>query len=224
FKMTRPRLILLVALLAGLLIGGAELGNLRQNRFGLYEFKYSDFIKWKPQYVGPAEIFAVLYGYFPLSFENFDAFVRQFKGGHSYVLWSFDWFFTGFIKMNWIPGFAMAQADAFQFTPISSAANVPTALSPFYADAGAVGMAVPLAFYVCVWAYLYHRSRSSVAHLTLFALYAGAFALSSFQAVVAAAFIAHQMAEILLIMAITWRLHARQKRRESVRLTLQGAL
>lgn len=213
FKITKARLGLMALVVVALMIGGAEIGNLRQNRFGMYEFKYSEFIRWKPDVVGPAEILPVLYGYFPLSFENFDAFVRQFRGGYSYVILSFDWLFTGFIKMNWVPGFMHAQANAFQFTPISSAANVPTALSPFYADSGPIGMILPLSIYMTFLVYLYRKSRSSVAHLAVFSFYSGAFALSSFQAIIAAPFIAHQIVEIAGLIALARYFDARQRLR-----------
>lgn len=218
FAITKARLALMLLAIVGLMIGGAEIGNLRQNRFGVYEFKYSEFIRWQPTIVGPAEIFPVLYGYFPLSFENFDAFIRQFRGGHSYVMLSFDWLFTGFIKMNWIPGFIQAQANAFQFTPISSAANVPTALSPFYADAGPIGMVVPLSIYMTFLVYVYKKSKSSVAHLVVFSFYSGAFALSSFQAIIAAPFIAHQIVEIAGLIALARYFDSRQQRRRALRL------
>jgi hypothetical protein len=88
-------------------------------------------IGWKFDYAGPGDVLAVLYGYFPLSFENFDKAIRQFRGSYGIALVSFDWLFTGFLKLNWFTPYAFLQAELTGFIPVSGAATVPTALSAF---------------------------------------------------------------------------------------------
>lgn len=209
-KVNAKRLLLLGVVFLALAIGGAELGNLRTNRFGVYEVKYENAIGWIPDVVGPASVFPIAYGYFPLSFENFDAFVRQFHGGYMLGFYSFDWLFTGFVKLNWVPGFAQLQSENAYFEPVSSAANVPTALFPFYADYGPVGMALPMMVYLIFWVYLFYRSRESAMFTLLFALYSGGFALASFQALIAASILVHQVVEVLLLFWVVKRLIRRK--------------
>lgn len=209
-KLNYKRIFVLSGVFLVLAVGGAELGNLRTNRFGVYDVKYENAIGWLPDIVGPASIFPVAYGYFPLSFENFDAFVRQFKGGFMLGFYSFDWLFTGFVKLNWLPGFAKLQSDNAYFEPVSTAANVPTALFPFYADFGPIGMVLPMMVYLAFWSYLFYRSRESTLFALLFALYSGGFALASFQALIAASILVHQVVEALLLFWIVKRLIERK--------------
>ena len=213
FKLTAKRWLALACAIILLAVAVAELGSLRQNRLDKYAFKYSSFIAWQGAWSGPAEIFPILYGYFSLSFENLDVYVRQFRGDYGIALTSFDWLFTGFLKLNWFTSYAFAQADQFQFMPISSAANVPTALTPFYSDLGPIGMAIPMLLYVSFWLYLYHRSRQSARALLLYAVYSGAFSMVSFQAVIAAPFLFHQLAAVWIVIGLAaWMERARARR------------
>lgn len=206
FKLTARRAWVLGVLAVALILGGAELGNLRTNRFGLYEVDYATAIAWKPEVTGPASVIPIAYGYFPLSFENFDQFVRQFNGVHMMGLYSFDWLFSGVVKLNWLPGFGEMRYLNAKFDPISSAANVPTALFPFYADFGPVGMVLPMMLYAMFWIFCFYKARESPLFLVLFALYSGGFALSSFQALIAAPVLIQQLIEVSLIFWITGRL------------------
>lgn len=199
FKLTIRRVTTALILFIGLSIGAVELGNQRTNRFGLYEVNYSQAIKWRPDTVGPAGIFAVLYGYFPLSFENFDEFVSHAKDKRTYGSSSFDWFLTGFVKMNRFTGGLHAD-DAFQtFRPVSSAANVPTAMLPFYSDFGLIGMIFPALVYFMLWLFLFYRSATTHQYLMWYAIYTAAFALSSFQALMVSPMIFHQLLMVFLI-------------------------
>lgn len=213
-SISRKKLFLLCVLLVALMIGTVELGNLRHNRFGMYEFKYSEMIGWRPQIVGPAEIWPVLYGYTSLSFENFNQVVVDFIGRHTIVLFSFDWLFSGFIKLNWFTQYNLAQAMTLQYSIISNAAAVPTALVPFFADGGAVGMALPMMFYAAIWIMFYAKAHSSFLALALYGIYSGAFALSSFQALIASGPIAQQLLWAVLIFAISSRQMAPRKSRQ----------
>lgn len=207
FAITKIRVFYILVFVVALAVGASELGNLRQNRFGVYDFTYSEMIKWRLDYAGPSDVLAVLYGYFPLSFENFDAFVYQSSGKRTYFLFSLDWLFTGFLKLNWLPGLTAAQSEAFQFQPITSAANVPTALSPFYADLGPILIIIPLLVYMSIWVGLYIKAAQNVMFLALFALYSGAFALSSFQALIAAPLIIQQLLGVFVVFYLSawWR-------------------
>lgn len=217
FKWSFKRVALILSVFSLLVIAGVELGSLRQNRFDKYSFKYSDFILWKPEWLGPVEIFPTLYGYFSLPFENLDTYVRQFRGGYGIALTSFDWLFTGFLKFNWFTSYAFAQAEHFQFTPVSSAANVPSALTPFYSDLGPIGMALPMLLYVSFWLYLYYRSKSSMRSLLVYAIYSGAFALVSFQAIISAAFLFHQLLEVVVIFSVAAWLEGYRRQRQAVK-------
>lgn len=210
-RISKSRMLLILALGMAVLVGVAEIGNQRQNRFGVYEFKYSEFIGWKPTVTGPAEIFPVLYGYTSLSFENFNQMVAQFRGQHSVILFSFDWLFSGFIKLNWFTQYNLAQADVLKYSVISNAAAVPTALVPFYADGGAVGMALPMSFYMGMWLFFYLRSGSSFLLLTLYGVYSAAFALSSFQSLIVSGPVAQQLVWAFLIFAIASFAHKRKQ-------------
>lgn len=211
FKVTKKRIVLAAFVLIGLAVGGAELGNLRTTRFGEYDVKYEVAIGWIPEIKGPASVFPIAYGYFPLSFENFDTFVAQFKGEHLLGLYSFDWLFTGFIKLNWISGYAQVQAENAQFVAISTAANVPTALYPFYADFGPIGVVIPMLLYVSIWLFFFYSSLDRFLYLAMFAVYSGGFALSSFQAIIAAPVLVHQLFEIFILFWIVRNVAIRRR-------------
>jgi hypothetical protein len=76
---------------------------------------------------------------------------------------------------------------------------VPTALLPFFSDFGPIGIAVPLLIYVTIWIYFYISAKNSLLYASVFGIYSGAFALSSFQAQVASGPIAQQLVWAALI-------------------------
>jgi hypothetical protein len=201
FKTNIRNYVILGATLALLLVAGSELGTQRHNRFGEYEFKYAEMIKWKPESVGPTEVWPVLYGYTALSFENLDATISSHNGKYTYVLFSFDWLYSGFLKLNWITPYELARYENTQREIISTAATVPTALFPFYKDFGPIGLTIPTALYMGALLLFYIR-HSSTRYTAMYALYAGAFGLASFQALVAASPIIQQLAWIFIICAI----------------------
>jgi len=207
FHWTKKRAILAILVIFALLVGGTELGNLRTNRFGTYNVEYDSAIEWKPGIRGPANVLPITYGYFPLSFENFDRFVSNHNDTYMYGVNSFDWVFSGFIKLHWIPGISgLYRVNAKFYMPVSSAATVPTALYPFYADFGSIGMAFPMILYASIWIAFFYRSRKSFCCVMLFAVYSGAFALSSFQAIIAAPILIQQIVEIFLLFWFARRL------------------
>lgn len=208
FKLTWKRLVLLLATLAVVAIGVVELGNQRTNRFGLYKVEYGQAIKWKPDITGPAGVFPVIYGYFPLSFENFDAFVEHAGEKRADGLTSFDWFFTGLVKLNRFSG---SDSGAYgSFVPVSSAANVPTALLPFYNDFGVTGMVFPAVLYMILWLLFFYKSSKDVVWLMLYGIFSAAFSLASFQALVAAPIIFHQLILASFVVFISKRIARRR--------------
>ncbi|MBP2638705.1 MAG: hypothetical protein H6Q72_4612 [Firmicutes bacterium] len=200
FKMNAKRLMLLLATVSVVAIGVVELGNQRTNRFGLYKVEYGQAIKWNADIAGPAGVFPVLYGYFPLSFENFDSFIAHAGERRGDGLSSFDWFFTGIVKLNRL---ATSDNGSYgSFIPVSSAANVPTALLPFFNDFGLLGMVFPAALYMVVLVWFFYKSARDVVWLLLFGVFSAAFSLASFQALVAAPIIFHQLLFISVVFLI----------------------
>lgn len=211
YKPTRRNAIASALVLAVALVAASELGTQRHNRFGIYEFKYAEMIKWKPENTGPGEVFPVLYGYTALSFENLDATISMHNGRYTYALYSFDWLYSGFLKLNWFTTYGLAQYENYQRERISGAAAVPTALIPFYKDFGPIGIVIPMVLYMGALLTLYLKSKST-ALLALFGIYSGAFGLASFQALIAASPIIQQMAWVLGIFALSKILSKRRDR------------
>lgn len=201
FRIDKKRLFYVITVLVLLAVTFAELGNLRTNRFGKYQVDYGKAIRWNSSITGPSDIFPILYGYFPLSFENFDSFVRQNKEKKTYGVMSFDWFFNGTFKLNRFLNYGGSNSMG-SFKPISSAANVPTSLHPFYSDFGAVGIVIPAFFYMTVWLLFFYKSRHEIKWLLIYAVFTGAFVLSSFQALMTASIIYHQLILTLFLFFI----------------------
>lgn len=197
FKPTIKRAFIALFAAALLIAAGSDLGMQRHNRFGMYEFSYSEMIKWLPDYKGPLEVFPILYGYFPLSFENLDASISNHNGKYTYVLYSFDWLFSGFLKLNWFTSYEAAKYANYQGEAIHGAAAVPTALFLFFKDFGPVAIILPCAIYSGLFCFLFIRSRDPK-YAAMYGVYSGAFALTSFQALIASGPIAQQLAWVLL--------------------------
>lgn len=196
----KARHVVIAALVVvSLAVLAVELGNQRENRFGLQRFKYQDAILWKPDLVGPYSTLPVAYGYSSLSFENLNGFVRTNKLNRTYGVMSFDWFFTGIVKFNWLRSFNELSSGLAAYRPVSSAANVPTALYPFFADFGAALAWIPMCIYMAFWLELYRRAASSLKFALLYAVYSAGFALSTFQAVIVSPLLVQQLIEIALL-------------------------
>lgn len=209
-------LLALVSLL--MVIGLVHLGNERHNRFGKYNISYVDVIQWKG-YSGPADIFPVLYVYFPLSFENFDRYVIQHKYIRTYGLNSIDWLITGFFKLNHIPEIRDLQEITLQYSPVSTGANVPTALAYFYSDFG-LGAWVPMMLYMFLWLTLYKKNIQSNKYSIYYALISAGFALSSFQAIIIAPLLYHQIFQGFIVLMLSNSLIKKRK----LKVTIQPAI
>ncbi|MCX9156664.1 oligosaccharide repeat unit polymerase [Niveibacterium sp. 24ML] len=214
WKLRRIHVIVLIIVGCASVLGAIELGNQRTNRFGTYSVSYEKAIGWKPAEAGPSGAFAVAYGYVPLSFENFDRYVNQAKyRKKTWGAMSLSWLFFG-LKLNWIPGFGSLIEGADSFEPVSGAANVPTSLFPFYSDFGVFGVWLPMIVYMTVLCFFYSRSGRSYLWLALYGLYAGAFTLSGFQALIAAPIIFHQLVEIVVVFLVAQSLSRRELTRQ----------
>ncbi|WP_124553231.1 O-antigen polymerase [Methylophilus methylotrophus] len=201
FKFNLKRVVSALLITTILAVAFAELGNLRTNRFGKYEVDYSDIIKWNSSVTGPADILPILYGYFPLSFENFDSFVRQNKEKRTNGTMSFDWLLTGTFKFNRFANLGGLNGLG-SFKPISGAANVPTSLHPFYSDFGPIGIFFPAFFYMSIWLFFFYKSQQEVKWLLIYSVYSASFILSSFQALMTASIIYHQLLLTLFLFFI----------------------
>src|SRR2546429_449355 len=201
-----------IAALVGLLLGLVELGNQRLNRFGRYSVSYGDAIGFRA-YRGPGEAVAVAYGYFALSFENLDRFVKENPEYRTGGLLSFSPLFNALFFVNRLTAGKYPGPDAIvdRRNPVGPMATVETALAPFYLDFGA-GMAwVPMLFYMLVWLWLYSRRHRSAAYVTAYAGYSASMVLSAFQGVVAAPFIYQSLALALLPLALYRPTFARER-------------
>jgi len=188
-----------LAALVGLLLGLVELGNQRLNRFGRFSVSYGDAIGFRG-YRGPAEAFAVAYGYFALSFENLDRFVKENPEYRTRGLLSFSPLFNAVFFVNRLTAGKYPGPDTIvdRRNPVGPMATVETALAPFYLDFGA-GMAwVPMLFYMLVWLWLYSHRHRGLSYVIAYAGYSASMVLSAFQGVVAAPFIYQGLALALL--------------------------
>lgn len=204
-KMKLKNLFIAGCITGLVMVAAAELGNQRTNRFGVYEIDYGQAIGWKPPLSGPSDIFPILYGYFPLSFENFDSFVRNNKENRTYGALSLEWLFVGVVKLNWLKDYQNLLEEIDGFHPVSSAATVPTSLYPFYGDFGVYGAWIFMFLVMWFWLELFRLSYASLIYKILFALYSSGFALASFQALILAPVLIQQMIELVLVFFIVRR-------------------
>ncbi len=216
-------LLTVVTLLAGSGLF-ALMGAIRSSHAGQYDVNYARYIAFIPN-EGPLGIFALLYGYFALPFENFNILVISNLGHRTFGLASLHWLFVGFFKLNLIfPGFGSSYNAVELFQPISGASTVSTGLVPFYLDFGVGGAWVPMILYMAGWLLLYRRSRDSTLHMVLYALTSASFALSSFQPLVNSPFLFYQLLYAVVfytVIRVTWTAKA-ERRRSSVMYSPSG--
>lgn len=178
-----------IIVFAGLAYGAVVLGNLRTSKFGALSTSYARAIDFQGP-PGPGESFSVVYGYFGLSFENLDRFVRADRGHRTYGLLSLSpvfntVFFVGRLTQGEYPGPAEVVRHR---NPVGTMATVGTALSDFYLDFGMLAF-LPMLGYGMVWVILYYLSRRGPVLYVIYCSYTAAICLSSFQAVVVAPFL-----------------------------------
>jgi hypothetical protein len=212
-RVTARRVAVLTLAAMGFIYGLVELGNQRVSQYGKYTWSYAEAIGFRPM-AGPGDVFAVIYGYFPLSFENLDRFVRNNRSFRTHGLLSFNPLFnTVFFakKVTGTENYPTEQIIVERRNPIGAMATVGTALSDFYLDFGASFAWLPMALYMMVWTMLFRRARASQGWLLAYGLFSSAMALASFQAVMAAAVIYQAMLLGLLPFAIGARRRATER-------------
>lgn len=184
YLQNRSRQILKRAIYAGLALAivFVVFGNMRASHLGKYEISYADSIGYHGLR-GPGEIFAWLYGYFPLSFENYDRFVRNVEpGAHTYGLYTLRPLILGLTQLDaYIPGYPDEAYEAGWGNPLAPQATVATALRQFYLDFGPVFIMIPLLLYIGLLLYLYRAKSRNLYGTVAYVLLVSSFAMSGFQ-------------------------------------------
>lgn len=189
-KVNVRRSIMVVAMLFLAIYALVEVGNQRVSRYGRFKVSYADAIRFRT-YAGPGETFAVLYGYFALSFENFDRFVRRNPEFRTNGLLSFSPVFNSFFFADRLSGGKYPDQDVIveRRNPVGAFATVGTALSNFYLDFGAALAWLPMLAFGGLWLTSFAYARGSAVGALIYATYSSAMVLSGFQAVVGAPFV-----------------------------------
>lgn len=169
-----PRAFLLMGFSFALIAtAGAFLAKFRWSGGDVDAVSFSDLIEYTgPQ--GPFEVFAFLYTYYPLSFENIDRIVNPAIGpwDKTYGAILSLPLVVGILKMNYMfPEWPMMSSfDAIR-DPLSSLATVPTALPAFAMDFGVELSFVPMMMYSAVGVWLYSTRGRNRYILYSFCLY-----------------------------------------------------
>jgi oligosaccharide repeat unit polymerase len=162
------------------------LGNYRTTHGGEYEVSVKELIEFK-QSAGPGEIHAWYYTYFCMPFEDFDRITTHYSNVKFNGVISFSPIINGIFLGNTlfdIPNPDVIYDYNYYFTnPFA----VPTALAYFYMDLGVYGGLFMMMIYMFILLFLYRKSRKNEKYLIIYSLFMGAFALSSFQAVIVGA-------------------------------------
>jgi len=173
-----------------LVLGLVEVGNLRSNRFGKYSVSYAEAIGYRGP-PGPGEVFAVTYGYFSLSFENLDRFIKANPEYRTFGYLSLSPLFNSVFFVNLLTGgkYPGPEAIVDHRNPVGPMATVETALADFYLDFGAGLAWCGMLLYLGAWLWLYRRRTRSPAWVLMYSAFSAAMALSAFQGVMAAPFL-----------------------------------
>jgi hypothetical protein len=174
--------LIFISILVFFVYALVEVGTQRLNRYGKYDVHYSDVVEWHGLSY-QADLLSILYAYFPLSFENFDRFVRQYQYDANQSIASMEWLFIGIFKFNKIFNDFKEVNYGSIYTPVSTGATVPTLLAAFYRDFGAYLSFIPIVIVFIVAFYLRLKSQKDHYYLIIYSLYMGGFALASFQPV-----------------------------------------
>lgn len=169
----RSRFILYV--LVGVIALGSLMyvGEIRMTHRGQYTISYAKAIGYKGT-LGPQEVFAIYYGYFPMSVENLDLFIRNFdreNAQHTYFIHSLDFLFRGIFNLDNLMGNSWVFER--EFASLRSywvgAATVPTALSKFYMDLGVFAAITPFIL-LCLALYYYYKGFRKPEYFLLYTM------------------------------------------------------
>lgn len=189
----------LITFIIGLFLMSAitNLGVDRWNRFGEYDFSYSETIEWN----GPLKdtIIPILYGYFPLSFENFDRYIVENRVDNDIAFSTLEGPFVGILKLNLLFDDYKSINYLDYYEPVSGAATVPTILIAFYRDFGAYFSIFPIALVGLLWLYLYRVSGLSLQMNLIYIIYSAAFSLASFQPILFSPMIFQQFVMVFIM-------------------------
>ncbi len=182
FSLKVKKIALYVLILTGLGMGGSYLGNLRGSQMGTYDISFAKLIQYNSD-PGPFELYAVLYGYFCLPFEDLDRFVRHNKDNRLNGLISLMPVTNGLLNLdNLLDTPDMEIVDKYR-ADSTFGTSVSTSLSYFYLDLGEFWGLFPMLIYMCFLLYLYQNRFKNKQLLILYSIYLAAFSLTSFQAV-----------------------------------------
>lgn len=126
-------------------------------------------------FAGPFDVFAFLYAYYPLSFENIDRIVDPAKGDLPVLNGAimFQPLTIGILKLhNIFPALDVSYIFDNIRDPIHGLATVPTALPIFALDFGLHMAWIPMLFYSGVGIFLFGQTGHSKFYARLYALYA----------------------------------------------------
>lgn len=173
--------LLIIAIVFSLL--GTYLMWYRWSAGGKYKVSIAKDIQYKGN-PGPLEAYATFYGYFPLSFENIDRFVKKNKDDlePAYGAYTFRPILAGVFKIQRIfPNFPMHEQFKKLRDPLTGAATVPTAVPEFTVDFGFKLSFIPMLIYALIGLFLYIDGRRDALIRVLYFVFAYSYILSAFQ-------------------------------------------
>ena len=181
FKRYKLKKLVIAGTLVGIIGFLSAAGNIRGSHFGKYNFSYANAIQFTLN-PGPAEIFAVIYGYFALPFESLDRLIRKNPDERLYGAFSLSPLANSIIELDKLVDFPTMDTIKEYDNPVMIITGVSTSLAYFYMDFGPIGALLPMFVYMSLYLYLYRKKRVSPLLLLLFALYSSFFSLVAFQA------------------------------------------
>ncbi|MCU0321695.1 MAG: oligosaccharide repeat unit polymerase [Chitinophagaceae bacterium] len=157
-------------------------GNYRTSHGGEFEINIEDFTRYKGE-PGPGGLYAWLYSYFCIPFEDLDRIISYYPDSRFYGAFSFSPILVGAFSLNNVFDIPlMTEIDKFN-AYYTNPTSVPTALAYFYLDFGILGGLIPMAVYMLILLVMYKYRKRSGCHLLAYCLLLGSFSLSSFQAI-----------------------------------------
>lgn len=211
YQLKRKKLFLTMTavLLIVCVVGGAFLGQYRMTYGYKYDVKYADNIK----YTGNSGIFemnAILYGYFPLSIENLDRFVKKNADFDEYKLgaYTFRGVLAGIFQLDNVRNdFPMYQFLSDKRSPLNGSANVDTAMVEFSMDLGYKLAFIPMLLFGLIGTLLYNKGKSNVRYRVIYLLFAPSYVLLCFQNMFIDPRLVHETLFMVLLFSLASRPH-----------------